>query len=130
MEYGQIVNFIIKFWQKGQTSFKKNRKFYEQKNLQLDIQKAKKLLNWWPTYGIEKSVKITAEWYYLVKGKKLNAYEVTKKQIIKYTILLKKYNKSFLKKSASSGESLWDKFLRFLPYGLWGSFDDMFDFIN
>ena len=80
----EIVNFIIKFWQKGQTSFKKNRKFYEQKNLQLDIQKAKKLLNWWPTYGIEKSVKITAEWYYLVKGKKLNAYEVTKKQIIKY----------------------------------------------
>jgi CDP-glucose 4,6-dehydratase len=80
----EIVNYIMKFWQKGKTTLKKNNKFYEQKNLQLSIVKAKKDLNWWPTYSVEKSVKITAEWYFNVKEKKINAFEVTKKQIIDY----------------------------------------------
>ncbi|MDA9625114.1 CDP-glucose 4,6-dehydratase, partial [Candidatus Pelagibacter bacterium] len=53
----QIVDFITKYWKKSETTLKRNNKYYEQKNLQLDIQKAKKYLNWWPTYSIEKSVK-------------------------------------------------------------------------
>ncbi len=80
----EIVNYIIEFWQDGKTSLKKNKKFYEQKNLQLNIMKAKKLLNWWPTYSVEKSVKITAEWYFLVKRKKIDGYKVTQDQINKY----------------------------------------------
>ena len=40
----EIVNFIIEFWQDGKTSLKKNKKFYEQKNLQLNIMKAKNFL--------------------------------------------------------------------------------------
>ena len=65
----EIVNYITKFWKKGQTTLKKNKKYYEQKNLQLSIAKAKKFLKWWPTYSVEKSVRITAEWYYNVKEK-------------------------------------------------------------
>ena len=48
--------------------------------------KAKKLLNWWPTYSVEKSVKITAEWYFLVKRKKIDGYKVTQDQINKYML--------------------------------------------
>ena len=80
----EIVDYITKFWKKGKTTLKKNKNFYEQENLQLDIKKSKKLLNWWPTYSVEKSVKITAEWYFQVKEKKINAYEVTKNQINEY----------------------------------------------
>ena len=43
----EIVNFITKHWKKGETKFKKNSKYYEQKNLQLDIKKAKKYLVAW-----------------------------------------------------------------------------------
>ena len=70
----EIVNYITKFWRKGKTTLKKNKNYYEQKNLQLSIVKAKKLLNWWPTYSVENSVKITADWYYKVKEKKTKCF--------------------------------------------------------
>ncbi len=80
----EIVGYMTKYWKQGKTKFRKNKKYYEQKNLQLDIKKAKKYLNWWPTYSVEKSVKITTNWYFKVKEKKINAFSVTKKQIEKY----------------------------------------------
>ena len=40
----------------------KKIKYYEQKNLQLDIKKAKKKLNWSPKLSIDQ-IKITIEWY-------------------------------------------------------------------
>ena len=80
----EIVNYITKYWKKGKTTLKKNKNYYEQKNLQLSIVKAKKFLNWWPTYSVENSVKITADWYYKVKEKKQNAFSVSKHQIEKY----------------------------------------------
>ena len=63
---------------------KKQKKFYEQKNLQLDIKKAKKILKWSPTYSIEKSVKITTDWYFQVMKMKKNSYLITEKQIKDY----------------------------------------------
>ncbi len=80
----EIVGYMTKYWQKGKTKFSKNKKFYEQKNLQLDIRKAKKYLNWWPSYSIEKSVKITTDWYLQVKENNADAFLVTKKQIENY----------------------------------------------
>ena len=81
----EIVGFMTKYWKQGKTTMGKNKKkFYEQKNLQLDIRKAKKLLNWWPTYSIEKSVKITTDWYLKVKENKINAFSVSKSQIENY----------------------------------------------
>ena len=80
----QIVEFIIKFWKTGKMKVNKQKKFYEQKNLQLDIKKAKKNLNWCPSYSIEKSVKITTDWYFQVIQMKKNPYLITEKQIIDY----------------------------------------------
>ena len=78
-----IVEYIIKFWGKGNLVSKKNN-FYEQANLQLNINKAKKKLNWKPTYNIKESVKITVEWYYKVLQEKKSSVKVTDAQIKKY----------------------------------------------
>ena len=80
-----IADYIIKYWGSGKLKVKKNN-FYEQVNLQLNINKAKKFLNWKPTYNIEKSVKITTEWYFRVMKKKENVNKVTADQIQKYML--------------------------------------------
>ncbi len=78
-----IAKFIIRFWGKGKLISKK-KNFYEQKNLQLNINKAKKILKWFPTYNIKQSVKLTVEWYFEVLEKKNSPIKVTSEQIKKY----------------------------------------------
>ena len=39
---------------------------------------------WTPTYNVKKSVEVTADWYYKVLVKKMNAKLVTNNQIIDY----------------------------------------------
>lgn len=79
----KIVEYIISFWGTGSMEIKKN-KFYEQENLQLNIQKAKKKLKWRPTYNIEESVKLTTQWYKEVLIHKKLPEKVTNDQIKKY----------------------------------------------
>ena len=78
-----IVNFIIKFWGKGRLKIKRN-KLYEQENLQLNINKAIKYLNWHPTYNIKESVRFTTEWYLKVLEQKKKSSSVTLDQIVQY----------------------------------------------
>ncbi len=78
-----IVEYIIKFWGSGKIKATK-KSFYEQANLQLNIKKAKKYLNWRPTYNIKNSVKFTTDWYKKVLKSKLSPEEVTNYQIEKY----------------------------------------------
>ena len=69
---------------KGKISFKKNQKYYEQTNLQLNIKKAMTILKWQPKYSIMKSVKVTAEWYKKVLIEKYSVEKITEKQIKDY----------------------------------------------
>ena len=80
----EIVKEIVKFWGKGKINFKKNQKYYEQTNLQLNIEKAIKILKWKPKYSISKSVKVTAEWYKRVLIEKHSVEKITEKQIKDY----------------------------------------------
>jgi len=80
----KIVNQIIKFWGKGKIKLSKKQKYFEQKNLQLNINKSMKILRWKPKYSIRKSVQITAEWYKKVLVDKFNAEKITEKQINDY----------------------------------------------
>ena len=80
----KIVKEIVKFWGKGKISFKKNQKYYEQTNLQLNIEKSMKILKWQPKYSITKSVQVTADWYKKVLIEKLSAEKITEKQIRDY----------------------------------------------
>ena len=79
----KIVQYIIEFWGNGKLISKKNN-FYEQANLQLNINKAKKYLRWRPTYNIKESVKITVDWYFKVLQQKESPSKVTNNQIKKY----------------------------------------------
>jgi CDP-glucose 4,6-dehydratase len=80
----KIVNEIIEFWGKGNIRLEKKQKYFEQKNFKLNINKSKKILRWTPKYSIKKSIQITAEWYKKVLIQKLNAEQITKKQINNY----------------------------------------------
>ena len=51
------------------------------KNLQLNINKTKKKLKWFPNLTISESIYLTCQWYYKVLNKKGSAYNVTVDQI-------------------------------------------------
>lgn len=68
----------------GQLKIKKQKKFYEQTNLQLNIEKSKKNLKWKPKYKISESVKLTIEWYKDVFNNKISPEDITKRQILNY----------------------------------------------
>ena len=80
----EIVDYMISFWGSGKIKVNRDNKFYEQKNLQLDINKAKKRLKWIPTYSVKRGVQITTEWYLQVYKNKKDPFEITNKQIINY----------------------------------------------
>ena len=61
--------------------FKKKNKYYEQKNLQLNISKAKKNLSWKPKLSIYESINLTVKWYKETLIYKKSPYLVTKNQI-------------------------------------------------
>ena len=56
-------------------------KYYEQENLQLNIYKAKKILKWKPRLSINKSIKLTVEWYKSILDYRQNYEKVTENQI-------------------------------------------------
>ncbi|MDA9600896.1 CDP-glucose 4,6-dehydratase [bacterium] len=80
----EIVDYMIAFWGSGKIKVSRENKFYEQKNLQLDINKAKKRLKWIPTYSVKRGVQITTEWYFEVYRNKKDPFEITNKQIMNY----------------------------------------------
>ena len=80
----KIVKYMIKYWGNGKMKSIKKKKFYEQQNLQLDITKAKSKLNWFPTYNIENSIKITTEWYLKVLKRGRDPIDVTNQQLESY----------------------------------------------
>ena len=59
----EIVKKIINYWGAGKYKVKSNNTHYEQTNLQLNINKAQKILKWTPTLSINESIKLTVEWY-------------------------------------------------------------------
>jgi CDP-glucose 4,6-dehydratase len=81
----KIVKLAIKIWGGGELIINKEKKLYEQTNLQLNIDKSKKILKWKPKYKIRDSIKLTIEWYKKVLSKEITAEEITKKQISDYT---------------------------------------------
>ena len=78
-----IVKRIVKKWGKGRIIFKK-QKFYEQINLQLNINKSQEILKWKPKLSILESVDFTVEWYKKVLIEKEDIIKITKYQINKF----------------------------------------------
>tara|TARA_Y100000590_G_scaffold413505_1_gene509406 strand:- start:332 stop:1399 length:1068 start_codon:yes stop_codon:yes gene_type:complete len=59
----EIVEKIIYFWGYGKLKLANKNKYYEQTNLQLNINKSKNKLNWSPKLSIDECIKLTVEWY-------------------------------------------------------------------
>ena len=77
-----VVKKIIKYWGKGKVKINKKKQFYEQENLQLNINKAKEILNWSPKYSIAQSIRLTVEWYkYVYMNGSKEAEKISYKQI-------------------------------------------------
>ena len=79
-----IVKKIISIWGKGKIKYNKTNKYYEQKNLQLNILKSKKYLNWIPKLSIMKSVEMTINWYKQILVDKKKPDKVTIEQILSF----------------------------------------------
>ena len=60
-----ITKEFLKNWNKHNLSikFNKNKNYHESKLLSLNIQKAKKELNWEPRLSLEETINMTADWY-------------------------------------------------------------------
>ena len=60
-----IVKLIIEEWgnKKQKILIKKNKAFHESKLLSLNIEKARKELNWEPRLNLEETISFTVEWY-------------------------------------------------------------------
>ena len=79
-----IVKFAINRWGNGKLRVKRNKKIYEQTNLQLNIEKSKKILKWKPKFSIKERVNITIDWYRKVLKKQKTPEQITENQIKAY----------------------------------------------
>ena len=80
----EIVKLIIKFWKEGKYKIVKNKKFTEQKNILLNMNKANRYLKWKTIYNTKKSIQVTIKWYIDVIKNKKNSADVTNDQINSY----------------------------------------------
>ena len=80
----QIIRKIIYYWGRGNYKVLNKKIFYEQTNLQLNILKAKKKLNWKPKFSINECVSFTVDWYKGVLKNKISVPKITSDQIFRY----------------------------------------------
>ena len=80
----EVIQKIIFNWGNGKYKKINKKKFYEQTNLQLNIQKSKKILKWKPKLSIDRCISITVDWYKKVLNEKESVEKITKDQILNY----------------------------------------------
>ncbi len=79
LKVSEVIKRCINFLGRGEMSSNKNSvKFKESKELKLDINKSKVILNWRPMINIDKSIKLTMDWY--------KFYYSNSKEIKRFTI--------------------------------------------
>ena len=85
-----IENYI--YWGKGKFKKTNKKKFYEQTNLQLNIEKSKTKLRWKPRLSIDECISITVDWYKQVINNDKSVEIITKDQIFNYMKINDKKN--------------------------------------
>lgn len=84
----ELVKKLISEYGSGNYSNIKIKKEYRETGLlELNINKARKLLKWNPILNIDETIKFTSEWYKNYKEE--DVYELTRRQIMKYIELWK-----------------------------------------
>lgn len=63
VKVSKVAQKIVEYYGKGEVVVNKKDDLHEAELLMLNIDKAKKLMNWVPTYTADEAIKKTAEWY-------------------------------------------------------------------
>lgn len=85
LKVADVAKMVIEFYGKGEIVIHKKDNLHEAGLLMLNIEKAKKVLNWTPTYTSEQAIEKTVEWYKHFYANDKNIYELTLNQISEYT---------------------------------------------
>ncbi len=80
-----LVQKVIDLYGKGEIFVHKKDDLHEAGFLILDINKAKNLLNWTPTYSAEQAIEKTVEWYKHFYNNDVNLFDFTINQICEFS---------------------------------------------
>ena len=84
----ELVNKLIKAYGKGRwKDISSSKKYHEATLLSLDINKARRRLNWMPLLGIDETIEYTTFWYKNYSNS--NVLDLTRNQIKNYIELWK-----------------------------------------
>ncbi|MBO7672451.1 CDP-glucose 4,6-dehydratase [bacterium] len=79
-----IAQTVCHLYGKGNVTVNKENSLHEAGLLTLNIEKAKRVLGWTPTYSVSKALSKSVEWYKHFFDKDTNMYEFTLSQIKEY----------------------------------------------
>ena len=72
----EVLKNVKKLWKISSWTIKKDKKFFENTLLQLNSEKAKKIIKWKPILNFKDNIKLTVEWY---KQYSMNKKSISKK---------------------------------------------------
>lgn len=85
LKVSEVAQKIIDNYNKGEVIVHKKDNLHEANLLMLNIEKAKTILNWTPTYTANEAIKETVEWYKHFYAKDTDMYQYTIQQIKNYS---------------------------------------------
>ncbi len=85
LKVSEVAQKIIDNYNKGEVIVHKKDNLHEANLLMLNIEKAKTVLNWTPTYTANEAIKETVEWYKHFYAKDIDMYQYTIQQIKNYS---------------------------------------------
>jgi CDP-glucose 4,6-dehydratase len=80
----KFLNKIKLRWKEINWKVTKKNTFYESSLLQLDSSKAKKVLKWKARLDLNETIEFLVNWYKSFKNNRLNTFEISREQIIKF----------------------------------------------
>lgn len=85
LKVADVAQKVIEFYGKGEVVIHKKDNLHEAGLLMLNIEKAKKVLNWSPVYTPNQAIEKTVEWYKHFYANDTDMYYFTLNQISEYT---------------------------------------------
>lgn len=85
LKVSEVAQKIIDNYNKGEVIIHKKDNLHEANLLMLNIEKAKTVLNWTPTYTANEAIKETVEWYKHFYAQDTDMYQYTIQQIKNYS---------------------------------------------
>lgn len=81
----EVAQKVVEFYGMGEVLVHKKDNLHEAGLLMLNIDKAKRVLNWSPTYSSEQAIEKTVEWYKHFYNNDIDLYDFTVEQISEFS---------------------------------------------